>query len=134
MPIISFSFFPARSASGNRRANILRDLALDSRQNVSELMALGFGRSKFHYAVPKDSDLTPDRLGGLRIATSYPEIVRQDLARRGLEASIVKLDGAVEISIQLGVADAIADVVESGRTLTEAGLKIVGERMMDSEA
>ncbi len=111
-----------------------RDLALDSRMEVTELMALSFGRSKFCYAVPQGSDLTPEQFGELRIATSYPEIVRQDMARRGLEVQIVRLDGAVEISIQLGVADAIADVVESGRTLTEAGLKVVGDVVMDSEA
>ena len=111
-----------------------RDLALDSRMEVTELMALSFGRSKFCYAVPQGSDLTPEQFGELRIATSYPDIVRQDMARRGLEVQIVRLDGAVEISIQLGVADAIADVVESGRTLTEAGLKVVGDVVMDSEA
>ncbi len=111
-----------------------RDLAADSQMDVAELLPLNFGRSKFCYAVPKGSDLTPDRFNGLRIATSYPEIVRQDLKKRGFEAQIVRLDGAVEISVQLGVADAIADVVESGRTLTEAGLKVVGDVVMESEA
>ena len=82
----------------------------------------------------KGEGLTPDTLGGKRIATSYPNIVKADLKRRGLEAEIVRLDGAVEISIQLGVADAIADVVESGRTLVEAGLEIIGESLMTSEA
>ena len=111
-----------------------RDLALDSRMEVAELMELHFGRSRFCYAVPKESALTPDRFAGLRIATSYPEIVRQDMAKRGVDVQIVRLDGAVEISVQLGVADAIADVVESGRTLTEAGLKVVGDVVMESEA
>lgn len=111
-----------------------RDLAIDSRSEVTEIQALNFGNSAFHYAVPKDSGLTPDKFGGLRIATSYPEIVRLDLEERGISAEIVRLDGAVEISIQLGVADAIADVVESGRTLKEAGLEVVGESLMKSEA
>ena len=111
-----------------------RDLALDSAVAVTELLPLEFGRSRFCYAVPQESSLTPDRFGGLRIATSYPEIVRRDLAARGLEAKIVRLDGAVEISIRLGVADCIADVVESGRTLLEAGLRIVGEPLLHSEA
>jgi ATP phosphoribosyltransferase len=111
-----------------------RDLALDSRARVKERMALNFGRSRFCYAVPKDSGLTPDTLGGKRIATSYPNIVRKDLQDRGIEAETVRLDGAVEISIQLGVADAIADVVESGRTLVEAGLEIIGDSIMKSEA
>lgn len=111
-----------------------RDLTADSRQDVAELLPLNFGRSRFCYAVPKESDLTPDKFNGLRIATSYPEIVRQDMAKRGFETQIVRLDGAVEISVQLGVADAIADVVESGRTLVEAGLKTVGDVVMESEA
>ncbi len=111
-----------------------RDLAQDSGSEVTELLALNLGRSTFRYAVPKESELTPDDFHGLRIATSYPEVVRRDLARRGIEAAIVRLDGAVEISIRLGVADAIADVVESGATLREAGLKVVGDAVMESEA
>lgn len=111
-----------------------RDLAIDSKADVKEIMALNFGNSSFRYAVPKDSGLTPEKFGGLRIATSYPEIVRLDMEKRGVEAQIVRLDGAVEISIQLGVADVIADVVESGRTLKEAGLAVVGDALMQSEA
>ncbi|KAF0095073.1 MAG: ATP phosphoribosyltransferase [Puniceicoccaceae bacterium 5H] len=111
-----------------------RDLALDSRAEVVEKLSLNFGRSRFCYAVPKEKDLTPEKFGGLRVATSYAAIVEDDLKRRGVEAEVVRLDGAVEISIQLGVADVIADVVESGRTLYEAGLKIVGEPVMQSEA
>jgi ATP phosphoribosyltransferase len=111
-----------------------RDLALDSRADFEELLPLHFGRATFHYAVPKESDLTPDRLGGLRIATSYANLVQQDLQARGLSAEVVHLDGAVEIAIRLGVADAIADVVESGRTMLEAGLKTVGEPLVSSEA
>lgn len=111
-----------------------RDLALDSRAPVDEILPLNFGRSRFCYAVPKGSGLTPDSLSGQRIATSYPNIVRDDLKSRNVEAETVRLDGAVEISIQLGVADAIADVVESGRTLVEAGLEIIGEPILYSEA
>lgn len=111
-----------------------RDLAADSNADVDESLALGFGGSRFCYALPAEHDWLPEDFGGKRIATSYPNIVRQDLAERGVEAEVVRLDGAVEISIQLGVADVIADVVESGRTLYEAGLKIVGEPVMRSEA
>ena len=111
-----------------------RDLAQDSGSGVTELLPLGFGRSVFRYAVPRDSSLTPERFGGLRIATSYPNLVAQDLRRRGLTAETVRLDGAVEISVRLGVADAVADVVQSGRTLEQAGLKIVGEPVLNSEA
>ena len=111
-----------------------RDLALDSQADFEEVLPLQFGRSSFYYAVPQESDLAPDRFDGLRIATSYANIVKMDLQKRGVSAEVVHLDGAVEISIRLGVADAIADVVESGRTMMEAGLKTVGEPLVSSEA
>jgi ATP phosphoribosyltransferase len=111
-----------------------RDLALESGREFSELLALGFGRSAFRYAVPLETDLTPAAFGGLRIATSYPTLVHRDLEKRGVQAQTVRLDGAVEISVRLGVADAIADVVQTGRTLQQAGLKLVGEPILTSEA
>ena len=111
-----------------------RDLSMDSGAMVVELLGLGIGDSTFRYAVPKGSGLSPERFGGLRIATSYATLVEKDLESRGIEATVVKLEGAVEISVQLGVADAIADVVESGRTLKEAGLETVGEPILSSEA
>ncbi len=111
-----------------------RDLAVDSQADSIELLPLGFGKSSFFYAVPKESDLTIDGFNGLRIATSYDQLVRQDLDRRNITAEVVRLDGAVEISIQLGVAEAIADVVESGRTMVEAGLKTIGDPVLRSEA
>ena len=70
----------------------------------------------------------------MRIATSYPNLLKGELLKRNLDCKVVKLDGAVEISIALGVADAIADVVESGATMREAGLEIVGEPMLHSQA
>lgn len=111
-----------------------RDLEIDSGAHVTELMGLEFGRSRFCFAVPQGSGLTVEKLDGLRIATSYPELLRQNLEKFGLNCKIVKLDGAVEISIRLGVADAIADVVESGTTLREAGLEVIGQPMLASEA
>lgn len=111
-----------------------RDLAMDSGAAVTELLSLGFGRSDFCYATPADADLEPGQFGGKRIATSYPRLVIEDLKRRGLDAEIIRLDGAVEISIRLGVADAIADVVQTGRTLQAAGLKVVGLPLLHSEA
>ena len=111
-----------------------RDLTADSNAPVVEIMPLEFGRSRFCFAAPADSGWTVADLDGKRIATSYPELLRRNLAQRNLTAEIVKLDGAVEISVGLGVADAIADVVESGRTLTEAGLAVIGEPMLHSEA
>jgi len=111
-----------------------RDLAIDSEAPVKELLALNFGNSLFYYAVPANTELTPAEFAGKRIASSYPNIVRKDLKKRGIKAQIIRLDGAVEISINLGVADAIADVVSSGQTLKEAGLKVVGDPILSSEA
>jgi ATP phosphoribosyltransferase len=111
-----------------------RDLALDSGADVVEMLPLGFGRSDFCYALPEKKDAEPDQFAGMRIATSYPRLVVEDLRRRGVEAEIIRLDGAVEISIRLGVADAIADVVQTGRTLKAAGLKVVGSPLLHSEA
>lgn len=111
-----------------------RDLAMDSDASVVELLSLRFGKSDFYYAVPKESSLTPEAFSDLRIATSYPNLVLRDLKRRNIESEVIRLDGAVEISIRLGVADVIADVVQTGKTMEQAGLKIVGESILKSEA
>ncbi|MBF6167720.1 ATP phosphoribosyltransferase [Streptomyces gardneri] len=110
-----------------------RDLALDSGAPVQERLALGFGRSTFRYAAPAELEWKVEDLHDKRIATSYPNLVLNDLRRRGIEAEVIRLDGAVEISIQLGVADAIADVVGSGRTLRQHNLVAFGESLCDSE-
>jgi ATP phosphoribosyltransferase len=111
-----------------------RDLVMDSEIRTEELLPLQFGTSKFCYAVPQGSNLSIKNFNGIRIATSYPFLLARDLENRKISANIVKLDGAVEISIRLGVADAIADVVESGRTIEQAGLRIIGDPVMISEA
>ncbi|ADK28842.1 ATP phosphoribosyltransferase [Corynebacterium pseudotuberculosis] len=111
-----------------------RDLALDSCAEVSEVMQLGFGYSTFRYAAPAAESWEPSDLAGKRIATSYPNLVRDDLAQRGIDASVIRLDGAVEISIKLGVADVIADVVSTGRTLRKQGLAVFGPSLCESEA
>ncbi|MBL7493837.1 ATP phosphoribosyltransferase [Frankia sp. AgB1.9] len=111
-----------------------RDLLLDSGVPARELVALGFGHSTFRYAAPEGTVTDVEELGGRRIATSFPGLVRADFAARGLTAQVVTLDGAVETAVRLGVADAVADVVETGRTLRAAGLELVGEPVMRSEA
>jgi ATP phosphoribosyltransferase len=112
-----------------------RDLMLDSGSPAQEVLPLGFGRSTFHYAAP-DHDLVDSRAGlaGKRIATSFPGLVRADLARHDVTAEVVRLDGAVETAVTLGVADLIADVVETGTTLRQAGLAVCGEPILESEA
>jgi ATP phosphoribosyltransferase len=110
-----------------------RDLALDSAARVEEVLALGIGGSTFRYAAPAGREWTVADLDDKRIATSYPNLVQQDLIAHGVQAEVIRLDGAVEISIQLGVADAIADVVGSGRTLRQHGLVAFGEPLCRSE-
>jgi ATP phosphoribosyltransferase len=111
-----------------------RDLLLDSRAEAEEILSLGFGRSTFRFAGRPGTGSTLEDLKGRRIATSYPGIVRAHLDRAGVPAEVVKLDGAVEISIELGVADVIADVVETGTTLRQAGLELIGSPILESEA
>ena len=111
-----------------------RDLLLDSGAKAEEVMSLGFGRSRFHFAGPAGRYSSLDELAGLRIATSYVGVVEDYLFRHGVDATVTRLDGAVETSIQLGVADVIADVVETGSTLRAAGLAVFGEVILESEA
>ncbi|WP_107767391.1 ATP phosphoribosyltransferase [Nocardioides terrigena] len=111
-----------------------RDLLRDSGAKAVEVRDLGFGRSRFHFAGPVGRYSSLDQLEGLRIATSYVGIVESFLTERGIDATVTRLDGAVETSIQLGVADVIADVVETGSTLRAAGLETFGEVVLDSQA
>ncbi|WP_353651186.1 ATP phosphoribosyltransferase [Nakamurella sp. A5-74] len=111
-----------------------RDLAGDAQAPVAELIPLGFGHSSFRYAAPVGTDWSVAALAGKRVATAYANLVRADLAGHGVQAEVIKLDGAVEISLQLGVADAIADVVDSGRTLRQNGLAVFGDVILASEA
>jgi ATP phosphoribosyltransferase len=122
-------------ASGDLDLGITgQDLAVNSGEQVEEVLALGFGRSTFRYAARPGTVDSVQGLDGKRIATSFPGVVRSDLEKHGVEAAIVKLAGAVENAIALGVADAIADVVETGTTLKQAGLAVFGEPIMRSEA
>lgn len=111
-----------------------RDLAEESVAPVRERLALGFGSSTFRYAAPAGRSWCVADLEGKRIATAFPNLVRKDLAAHGIGATVIRLDGAVEISVQLGLADAIADVVGSGRTLGLHNLVAFGESLCDSEA
>jgi ATP phosphoribosyltransferase len=111
-----------------------RDLLLDSGAHAQEVLQLGFGASTFRFAAPVGTLSSVDQLDGQRIATSYPGLVEAWLAERGLSAHVVRLDGAVETSVRLGVADAIADVVQTGTTLRQAGLEVFGDPILTSEA
>ncbi|MGW7197796.1 ATP phosphoribosyltransferase [Streptomyces chryseus] len=111
-----------------------RDLLLDSGANAEEILQLGFARSTFRYATKPGTATGVKDFGGMTVATSYEGIVAKHLADEGIDASVVHLDGAVETAIELGVAQVIADVVETGTSLRNAGLEVIGEPIMKSEA
>ena len=111
-----------------------RDMLLDSGADAHEVMALGFGGTKFRFAAPGGASWTLASLEGKRIATSYPGLLGSWLGERGVSARLIKLDGAVESAVRLGVADAVADVVETGSTLKRAGLEMFGDPILVSEA
>jgi ATP phosphoribosyltransferase len=111
-----------------------RDMLIDSGADAVERVALGFAPSTFRLAAPKGSASNVKDLQGLRIATSYAGLLNNWLEDNNLDARVVRLDGAVENAVALGVADAVADVVATGTTLRQAGLEIVGEPLLQSEA
>ncbi|MFE0801651.1 ATP phosphoribosyltransferase [Streptomyces sp. NPDC058812] len=111
-----------------------RDLLIDSGADAEEILPLGFARSTFRFAGKPGTANGVEDLKGRTVATSYEGIVAAHLADRGVEASVVHLDGAVETAIELGVAGVIADVVETGTSLRNAGLEVFGEPIMKSEA
>lgn len=111
-----------------------RDLLIDSAASAQEILALDFGGSTFRFAGPIDTEWSVDKIAGKRVATAYPGLVEHTLKQLGITAHIVRLDGAVESSVRLGVADLIADVVSTGNTLRQAGLKVFGDPILTSEA
>lgn len=121
--------------SGELEAGITgRDLLIDSGAGAEEVLSLDFGGSTFRFAGPAGSSLSLAAIAGKRVATAYPGLVESYLASHSIEASVVRLDGAVESSVRLGVADLIADVVSTGNTLRQAGLEVFGDAILTSEA
>jgi ATP phosphoribosyltransferase len=122
-------------ASGDLQLGITgRDLLVDAGRPAVELLDLGFGAARFRFAARPGTLTGLAGLAGRRIATSFPGVVAAYLAEHGIKAEVVRLDGAVENAIGLGVADVIADVVETGGTLRRAGLEPVGEPVLESSA
>ena len=121
--------------SGELEAGITgRDLLIDSAAPAEEILSLDFGGSTFRFAAPIGKEWGISDISGKRIATAYPGLVEHNLKSLGIQAQIVRLDGAVESSVRLGVADVIADVVSTGNTLRQAGLQVFGEPILTSEA
>ncbi|GAA1018436.1 ATP phosphoribosyltransferase [Acrocarpospora pleiomorpha] len=111
-----------------------RDMLFDSGAPAEEVVPLGFGRSTFRFASTPGAYTGVEDLMGKRIATSYAGLLGKYLADQGVDARVIKLDGAVETALRLGVADAVADVVETGTTLRNVGLEVFGEPIAKSEA
>lgn len=111
-----------------------RDLLLDSGSTAGEIAALDFAKSTFRFAGPTGTFSDLADLQGTRVATSYPGLVGGFLAAAGVTSELITLDGAVESAVRLGVADAVADVVETGSTLRKQGLDIFGPVILESEA
>lgn len=110
------------------------DLLLDSRSAAESVSDLGFGGSTFRFAGPVGKFQNIRDLEGKRVATAYPNLVEDFLRQEGVSVQLVELDGAVEVAVQLGVADAVADVVSTGNTLRQAGLEIFGPIILQSSA
>ena len=122
-------------ASGDLDLGITgRDLSIDAGADVEELLDLGFGASTFRLAARPGRFAQPTDLADARIATAYPGVVTRFLDGHGIKAEVIRLDGAVENAVGLGLADAIGDVVDTGTTLRQAGLEPVGEPVLRSTA
>jgi ATP phosphoribosyltransferase len=110
------------------------DLVRERSADVAELLRLGFGSCTLEAAVPQESPATSlDDLSGHRIATVFPNLARQVLAEREIDAILVDVTGSVEVAPRLGLADAIVDLVSSGNTLRTNGLRSLGV-LFSSEA
>ena len=121
--------------SGELEAGITgRDLLIDSGAAATEVLALDFGGSTFRFAGPAATSMSLSDINGKRVATAYPGLVADYFEKNSITAEVVRLDGAVESSVRLGVADLIADVVSTGNTLRQAGLAIFGDPILISEA
>ena len=121
--------------SGELEAGITgRDLLIDSGAKANEILALGFGSSTFRFAAPNGKNWKIADIAGKRVASAYPGLVNSHLSSLGINSTVVRLDGAVESSVRLGVADLIADVVSTGNTLRQAGLEIFADPILVSEA
>ena len=121
--------------SGELEAGITgRDLLIDSGAQAVEILSLGYGGSTFRFAAPTGKKWSVQDIQGKRVARAYPGLVTAHLSKLGITSTVVRLDGAVESSVRLGVADVIADVVSTGNTLRQAGLEIFAEPILVSEA
>ena len=110
------------------------DLVAEHGGELHTILPLGFGACSLVLAVPRETEVTSAReLVGCRIATSFPRVTAAYLSGEGVEAQVVEVRGAVEVTPQLGVADAVVDLVASGGTLRMNGLRPIAT-LLASEA
>ena len=103
-----------------------KDTIIEMQGKFFELVDLGFGRCKFALACKKGTDFYSG-FGVKCIATKYPNVARRFFESKGMDVDIVKIEGSVELAPLLGLADGIVDIVETGVTLRENGLKVLEE-------
>ena len=100
-----------------------KDILLEDRPEVYELLDLGLGKCRMAVAGPKTFREKPGR--ALRIATKFPHIAAKYYAGLGRDIDIIKLNGSIEIAPILGLSDVIVDIVETGKTLKENDLEVM---------
>lgn len=111
-----------------------RNVLMEKENNLKMVRELDFGKCSLVIAVPKNSKMKNlNDLDHERIATSYPRILKDFLKKQGISAAIIEIRGSVEICPSLGLADAVFDITQTGRTLKENGLKVL-VKVADSQA
>ena len=111
-----------------------QNTVLEKEKNIKEALQLGFSKCRLSIATPRQTDYSgPQWLAGKRIATSYPNSLRQYLKSNNVTAEIHEISGSVEIAPNIGLADAICDLVSTGSTLFKNNL-VEQEVMFKSQA
>ncbi len=104
------------------------DLIIERNASVENVLPLEFGVCKLSVAVPEENTDDLSLLNGKVVATSFPNIAKSFFASKGIDVECIIMNGALEIMISLGLADAIVDIVETGDTLKENKLKTIADR------
>lgn len=103
-----------------------KDVLLEARRNVYEVLDLGIGRCRLVFATPEGHDRSLDalrHLGTFRVATKYPSITRDYFQARGINPDIITLHGSIELAPLVGLADGIVDLTSTGTTMRENRLE-----------
>ena len=101
-----------------------RDTIMEHSHDFYEVLDLGFGKCRFALAAPKGSDLYSG-YETKRIASKYPRVAHDYFLSKGMDVSVIKIEGSVELAPLLGLSDAIVDIVETGSTLAANGLEVI---------